>query len=87
MGIILDEQLCEMVGKDGPNKSTDGNSTTSDAGVQRKSSIADWVSIRPRAVSEEEKQHWVRSFFHTVHLVLCNKLICDMLLAKFSCLL
>jgi hypothetical protein len=30
------------------------------AGVQqRKGSIVDWVSIRARAVTQEEKQHWV----------------------------
>lgn len=53
------EQLCEMVGKDGPNKSAAGSTTPSDTTLPRKSSIADWVSLRPRMPSEEEKQHWV----------------------------
>lgn len=48
-----------MVGKDGPEKSTAGSTTPSDTSVGRKSSIADWVSLRSRAPSEEEKQHWV----------------------------
>ena len=56
----LDKQLCEMVGKDGPEKSTAGSTTPSDTSLPRKtSSITDWVSLRPRILSEEEKQHWV----------------------------
>jgi hypothetical protein len=50
-----------MVGKDGPGKASTSTSTVvASAGVQqRKGSIVDWVSIRPRAVTPEEKQHWV----------------------------
>lgn len=59
-----EEQLSEMLGKDGPSQSSDGNSTESQ--TQRKSSIVDWVSIRPRVVSEEEKQHWVQICLYTL---------------------
>ncbi|CAM6041108.1 unnamed protein product [Sphagnum compactum] len=54
-------QLSEMVGKDGPGKASTSTSTvvTSPGVQQRKGSIVDWVSIRPRAVTQEEKQHWV----------------------------
>jgi ribosomal protein S27E len=54
-------QLSEMVGKDGPGKTSTSTSTVvTSAGVQqRKGSIVDWVSIRARAVTQEEKQHWV----------------------------
>ncbi len=50
-----------MVGKDGPGKASTSTSTVvTSAGVQqRKGSIVDWVSIRPRAVTQEEKEHWV----------------------------
>ncbi|KAG0586575.1 hypothetical protein KC19_2G100900 [Ceratodon purpureus] len=52
-------QLCEMVDKDAPDKSSAGSTAPSDTGLPRKSSIVDWVSLRPRALTEEEKQHWV----------------------------
>jgi hypothetical protein len=54
-------QLSEMVGKDGPGKASTSTSTVvTNAGVQQqKGSIVDWVSIRGRAVTQEEKQHWV----------------------------
>jgi hypothetical protein len=54
-------QLSEMVGKDGPGKASTSTSTVvTSAGVQQqKGSIVDWVSIRGRAVTQEEKQHWV----------------------------
>jgi hypothetical protein len=55
----LEEQLCEMVGKDGPEKSAAGSTAASDTSLPRKGSIVDWVSLRPRMLSEEEKQHWV----------------------------
>jgi hypothetical protein len=55
-----------MVGKDGPSDyskpSDSGAGAGTDISRQQKGSIVDWVSLRPRAVSEEEKQHWVCIF-------------------------
>ncbi|CAM6063442.1 unnamed protein product [Sphagnum tenellum] len=52
-------QLSEMLARDGPNKPSSSTSLVPSPVVQRKSSIVDWVSIRPRALTQEEKQHWV----------------------------
>ncbi|CAM6082267.1 unnamed protein product [Calypogeia fissa] len=55
-------QVYEMVGKDGPSdgsSSTVGGGTTTDTSAAKKASVLDWVAIRPRAPTMEEKQHWV----------------------------
>ncbi|KAH8940071.1 hypothetical protein BDL97_15G069300 [Sphagnum fallax] len=52
-------QLSEMLARDGPNKASSSTSLVPSPVVQRKSSIVDWVSIRPQALTQEEKQHWV----------------------------
>jgi hypothetical protein len=55
-----------MVGKDGPSDYSKPSDSSAGAGTDisrhPKGSIVDWVSLRPRAVSEEEKQHWVCIF-------------------------
>jgi hypothetical protein len=55
-----------MVGKDGPSDyskpSDSGAGAGTDISRHQKGSIVDWVSLLPRAVSEEEKQHWVCIF-------------------------
>jgi hypothetical protein len=56
-------QLCEMVGKDGPSdgsSSTAGVGTGADASsIKKQGSVLDWVALRNRAATMEEKQHWV----------------------------
>jgi hypothetical protein len=52
-----------MLARDGPNKASSSTSLVPSPVVQRKSSIVDWVSIRPRALTQEEKQHWVCIFY------------------------
>jgi hypothetical protein len=42
-------QLSEMLARDGPNKASSSTSLVPSPVVQRKSSIVDWVSIRPRS--------------------------------------
>jgi hypothetical protein len=56
-------QLSEMLARGGPNKASSSTSLVPSPVVQRKSSIVDWVSIRPRALTQEEKQHWVCIFY------------------------
>lgn len=51
-----------MVGKDGPSdgsSSTGGGGATPDTSAAKKGSVLDWVAIRPRPATMEEKQHWV----------------------------
>ncbi|KAJ7564889.1 hypothetical protein O6H91_02G038300 [Diphasiastrum complanatum] len=55
-------QLCEMVDKETPSEASKGLTSTSgssEAGSARKSSFADWVTLKSKSASQEEKQHWV----------------------------
>ncbi|KAJ7547507.1 hypothetical protein O6H91_08G088700 [Diphasiastrum complanatum] len=55
-------QLCEMVDKDMPSEASNGSTSTSgsaETGSQKKSSFADWVTLKSKSAGQEEKQHWV----------------------------
>lgn len=51
-----------MVGKDGPidgSSSSGGAGSATEMSAIKKVSVLDWVALRPRTATMEEKQHWV----------------------------
>jgi rubrerythrin len=52
-------QLCEMVKPSDGSSLSSGPGTAADTSTIKKGSVLDWVALRPRVATEEEKQHWV----------------------------
>ncbi|KAL2622434.1 hypothetical protein R1flu_002639 [Riccia fluitans] len=53
-------QRCEMVKDETADAGTSGGiSGATDPNAAKKTSVLDWVALRPRASNPEEKQHWV----------------------------